>query len=1161
MSDPESTVHPDSRPAALRGRWTRLSRLLTIGVRRPRAVLGGWLIVTVVLAVIGLNVGSHLSGTNLLVPGSESAREVKLFDQEFGGNVSAPILLTGPSAALNREGPRLAASLNKLRGAEVVSAWNGGTLGHSLRPAPDRALLLVAVTQHEGTTTAQTERAVQNRVNSVITAPVQAKVSGVDSIGAELQSASLHAVHRAELIAIPILLIVLLIVFGSPAAATIPAALGFGTVLSGFGVISLLGSVMSLTELATTAASMMGLALGVDYSLLVVARYRDELIDPGDPGDVRRAASLAAVRAGRTVAFAGGAIATLMLVALTVSAGTLLLSAVVGVIIVATISVVSTVLAAPAALTLLGHRIARRGEGAAAELAATGPGGSWAARLGRSVPVVVVALIALLFVGIQALSLATGPPDARQLPAGSSAARDYAAVSHGAGAGWVTPFELLVVAHSGAITTLPRLNAMARAQAAIARLPDVASVVGPAELAKRAAPLAHAEDSVASTNRNLKRSAQVIGGLGSDLGQAASGAKGVQSGFAQAAAAVQKLAAGGSGDGRGSVQTLQSGLQRAAQGSQQIDSGLGEAAGAAGRIASGGASIAAGATGLVKSLQSDSTAAGAAQPQLSTLAHQLDTEASSLGGLASAVNSLTSADSSALSASSSATSAASAKLSDAETQLNSLKGLAFFNSHFKSLQADVAAAQSSLQSIPAAPSSSAASTLDSQISQAASGDRAAGAEVGTLAAAAGRLSSSANALRASAGGLPARIAALQAGQKALAAGIQRLASSDAAETSGLSALSGGTVGLAARIAALQNGASAVASGLSGEQRRAAQLTAAIDSGQNRAQSGGQTTTGHSTLLGTLAHNPGFFGSGYLVLAALEGSTSAQHAGIDFIVNVARNGQSARMLIVPRTAVRSSATGVLRKRLERIAATLAAQTGSQVLIGGPAAQLRDYAASAARRVPLLVAVLMLATFLLLMVVFRSLLAPLVGVLLNLVSVAAAFGILSLLSRGHHPIIGGPGYVDALSVSAMFAVVFALSLDYQVFLLMRMREGWVRTGSTAAGVDYGVARTARVVAGAAAIMAGVFLAFASADVATIRQLGVGLAVAITIDATVVRLILLPCALRLGGRWTWWLPAWLERVLPVIDVGAERRFDDRPEGLPAAQADRLAREHVPA
>ncbi|HWF56393.1 MAG TPA: MMPL family transporter [Solirubrobacteraceae bacterium] len=1082
---------------------------------------------TIVLAVIGMNVGTRLASTNLLVPGSESARESQLFQREFGASVSAPIMLAGPRAALDRQGPQLAAALAKLPGAQVVSAWNGGTLGRNLRPSPRRALVLLAITPRTGVNAAATERSVENVVHDTIAAPVTAQVSGVDSIAAELQSASLRAVHRAELIAIPVLLIVLLIVFGSPTAAMIPVALGLGTVLSSFGLIGLLGETLSLTELATTAASMMGLALGVDYSLLVVARFRDELVDPADPGDVTRAASVAALRAGRTVAFAGGAITILMLLALAVAAGTLLLSAVVGVIIVAAASVVGTVLAVPAALTLFGHRIRRHG--AEHELAATAPGASRAARLARSVPVVGVSLTALLVVGWQALSLATGPPDARQLPSGSAAARDYAAVSRGVGAGWVTPFELLIVAHSGAITTLPRLDALASAQHQIARDPDVADIVGPAELAKRAAPLAHAESSVAASNRNLKRSAQVIGGLNSDLGQAASGAHGVQSGFAQATAAVQKLASGGSS--ASAVGALQAGLQHAASGSQQIDSGLSQAAGAAGRIATGGASIAAGANNLVAALRSEGAAAGAAQPQLTALSRQLKSEASGLSSLSGSVAALGNAPS--------GVGSANGELGSAASALSGMR-LGRLDPKYRAVVADVQAAQSDLSNASSANAS--ASSLASQINQDAASEQAAGAGVDTLAAAAARLSASANQLQQSAGSLPARISELQSGQHALASGIERLAASESAMTQGLGTLSGGTAALSARLAALQNGAAAVASGLSGEQRQAAALSSALNSGSRNAS---RTTPAHAPILGTLAHNPGFFGSGYLVLAALEGSPAAKKAGIDFIVNVASNGQAARLLIVPRSGVRTASTAALRQRLQRIAATLAAKTNSTVLIGGPAAQLRDYAAAAARKVPLLIGVLMLATFLLLMVVFRSLFAPLIGVLLNLLSVGASFGVLSLLTRGPHPIIGGPGYVDALSVSAMFAVVFALSLDYQVFLLMRMREGWLRTGSTTEGVDYGVARTARVIAGAAAIMAGVFLAFATADVATIRQLGVGLAVAILIDATIVRLILLPCALRLGGRLTWWLPGWLDRALPVVDIGAERRHPSRPVG----------------
>jgi RND superfamily putative drug exporter len=301
-------------------------------------------------------------------------------------------------------------------------------------------------------------------------------------------------------------------------------------------------------------------------------------------------------------------------------------------------------------------------------------------------------------------------------------------------------------------------------------------------------------------------------------------------------------------------------------------------------------------------------------------------------------------------------------------------------------------------------------------------------------------------------------------------------------------------------------------------------------------------------VGRLAHSSAFFRSGYLVLAALQGTPAAQRGALDYTVNLARNGQAARMLIVPRSAARAALTGRLRQRLERIAHGLGNTIGGDATVGGPAAQLRDYATAAAGRMPLLIGVLMLATFVLLVLVFRSLFVSLVGVLLNLLSVAAAFGALSLLTGGPHPLIGGPGYVDSLSVSAMFAAVFALSIDYQVFLLMRMREGFIRTGDVAQGVEYGVSRTARVVVGAAAIMAGVFLAFASADVATVRQLGVGLAIAIAIDSTVVRLVLLPFALRLGGRFTWWLPRWLDKRLPAVDIGGERRRAERPRPAPS-------------
>jgi RND superfamily putative drug exporter len=1106
-----------------------MNRLLTVGARRPRAALVAWLVATSLLGVIGLGVGQHLAVSNLLVPGTESAREAQLFEQQFGNGISAPVLLTGPTTSLNSEGPVLAQQLAQLPGAHVVSAWDGGSIGRALRPAPGTALVLVAVSRSGHTSATGIENSIRAVVNAHVTAPVRARVSGLDAVGLQLESASLAAIHRAELIAIPLLLIVLLLVFGSPAAAAIPALLGFGTVFAGFGLISLLTAILPLTELATVAASMMGLALGVDYSLLVVSRFRDELRDASDPREIRRAATVAALRAGRTVTFAGGAIAILMLCALAVAAGTLLLSAVVGVIVVAAVSVVSTIVAAPAALALCGRHVAKGGRRPGHALAADGASRSWIARAGRSSVIVGAATIGLLVVGWQALSLATGPPDARQLPSASSARQDYEAVSKRVGPGWLTPYELLVVVHSGAITTLPRLDALASAQRTIAKDPDVAGVIGPGPLAGQARPLTHAEASVASTNRGLKRSAHDVGTLSTSLGQAAAGAGRVKSGFAEAAAAVRTMASGGATSGS-AVLRLRAGLAQAAAGSRLTDTGLLQAAQGALRVATGGHSAAAGAAHIASQLGIGSATAATAGPRLHSFAQKLHADATSLTGLATSVSALGTGPQS-----------ASTQLAAASQELAAMQ-VGRGDPHYAAVVAAVQAAQSALASTPAA------GPLADQLKQLGTGEQQDGSQADTLATSVAQLTQAATRLRLGAQRLSAGLATLERGQSALAAGVKRLASSGAQLTAGLVSLGNGTATLGSRLGALQSGAGGLARGLVHEQQQAKLLTSALSAGQRSAAAAAKATPGHSRVLGTLAHSPGFFRSGYLVLAGLEGSAAAQHAGVDFTVNVARTGQAARMVIVPRSAPGSAATGALRRRLEKVARTLAAATGAQVLVGGPAAELRDYSTVSAGRMPLLVAVLMLATFVLLVAVFRSLYAALIGVLLNLLSVGAAFGALSLLSGGSHPLIGGPGHVDALSVSAMFAATFALSIDYQFFLLMRIREGWLRTGSVAQGVDYGIARTARVVAGAAAVMVGVFLAFSTSDVATVRQLGIGLAIAISIDATVVRLILLPYALRLGGRFAWWLPSWLDRRLPTLDVGVDRRRSERPQELVA-------------
>ncbi len=198
------------------------------------------------------------------------------------------------------------------------------------------------------------------------------------------------------------------------------------------------------------------------------------------------------------------------------------------------------------------------------------------------------------------------------------------------------------------------------------------------------------------------------------------------------------------------------------------------------------------------------------------------------------------------------------------------------------------------------------------------------------------------------------------------------------------------------------------------------------------------------------------------------------------------------------------------------------------VGGPAATLQDLDTAITGALPWLVVLLCAVTYVVLVPLLRSLLLPLLAVALNLLTVATALGVLTLGFQGSAP-LGGPGFIDDLMLTTVFSVVLALSIDYQVFLLARMREGYDLTGDPSQAIEYGLRHTAGVVTGAALIMSGVFIAFALSPIIGLRELGVGLTVAVLLDATLVRLVLLPAAMRLLGPRIWWLPGWLERFLP--------------------------------
>ncbi|WP_067479812.1 MMPL family transporter [Actinomadura hibisca] len=188
----------------------------------------------------------------------------------------------------------------------------------------------------------------------------------------------------------------------------------------------------------------------------------------------------------------------------------------------------------------------------------------------------------------------------------------------------------------------------------------------------------------------------------------------------------------------------------------------------------------------------------------------------------------------------------------------------------------------------------------------------------------------------------------------------------------------------------------------------------------------------------------------------------------------------------------------------------------------------------------IGVVVATSFLMLVVVFRSVLAPLKAALLNLLSIGAAYGVLTMVFQWGWgaELLGLPHGVPVSSflLLLMFAVLFGVSMDYEVFLLSRVREEWLRTGEARASVSAGLAATGRVITSAALIMVAVFLGFALDPGLVIKQMGVGLAVAVALDATVVRLVLVPATMALLGRANWWLPGWLDRILPRFDVHGE-------------------------
>lgn len=686
---------------------SRLVSLTAWSTRRPRTALAAWLAIVLVLAVNGTQLHDHLTDTTVTVSGSPSTAAQEQAERSFPSAVRVPVLLQGPSSALQAQRRQVTERLTAT-GARVEQA--------PLPETADRATttLLLATVRSERSFGGDAGTNVRTLVDRTVRPPVTASASGFSVIGKDIADESVNAARSAELIAIPILLIVLLLVFRAPLAAALPALLGISTVLSAYGLVDLVARATEITDVAPPLTSMLGLALGVDYALLLVSRFREAR---EDHLSVAAAAEQAGQHAGRTVILAGFTLLATMVAAMALSPGSFLLSAAIGVSAACLMAMLGALLAVPALLVLIGGHLERWRLGSRNQ---SPRWGAWADTVQRrpllfGVPV----LAALLALAPAAVGLDTGPPDVRVLPEDSRARVDTERLNMAAGAGWIAPIEIVASdASTAAITALRTRIAADRGIQAV--LPPV---------------------------------------------------------------------------------------------------------------------------------------------------------------------------------------------------------------------------------------------------------------------------------------------------------------------------------------------------------------------------------------------------------------------------VARDG-TAILTAIPRDGPNDNATSRTRDRLDSLISQPPAGAGD-VRLGGITAQLDDYRDILSERLPLLIIALSIVALLALVVIMRAIVLPLVSVVLNLVTVGASLGVVALLCTGDDPLAGGAGYADVLALLGMFAIVFALSLDYQIFILAKMRETWTSTGRLDLSITHSMQSTGRVITGAALIMAGVFTAFTFSDLQTVRQPGLGLVTAVIIDATLVRMVLLPAIMHLTGRWTFWLPSFLDRVLPDLDL----------------------------
>ncbi len=1068
--------------------------------------------IVAVLATLGFQVQEKLSPTSLDISGTPASEANDMLRENFGDTALFAILLQGPADEIDRQGPNL---VRALRASDpkvtTLSPWDRGSVNR-LRPGPRRALVIADFHTDIATAVKESVDQLNALLAREVKPPVRVTQSGFPTLSRALQDESIDASERAELIALPVLLVVLLLVFRSPIAAAIPLAFGAITVFISSGVLTIVTKWVSVDAFALTVCTMMGLALGVDYALLMVSRFREELAGGADP---KVAAVTTRHTAGRTTVFAGSTLIAAMLVALFIVPGALLASLAATVILVVILSVSVAVIAGPAVLTLLGANINRWrvGRPQSYQDESSGLMAIVGAALRRPALVCIVVGAVVLALATPAIGLKTGPPSPEQLSHHNQARKDAELINRTIAPGFDAPFVVVAEADDGPITTPDRLDALRKWQDKVAAIPGVQVVIGPEQVSKSVAPLREAGNgllvekggpvgNLEQLGRNLKRAARGVARLRGGISEATQGAGLLVQGSGTTEEGALRLASGlatataGSEEAVGALDQFATGARRLGEGADEVTKGQEEALGGAEFIGSSMNDLEANVrnNGLRRARK--------LQKKLTKTAHdELDTLKSP------AV-------------------AADAQLKSA---IQLLEGMTVgktdpnYNATFDAVRR------------AAAQVSEVFAGLDRLQARLIKDSEQAREVSFWFVTAIDGIETNAKRIEELAGGLRELKAAderLAKGSDELADGAETLATESRKLEEGLGRLGAGAARLAAGIAELGEGATSLQVGLSGAFTDSYPLQTGLRRGAVRVTMNGNQTREQTDQL--RHQSPGIFDSGYFVLSALDGANPRLRRQASEAVDLDGGGQAATVTIFTRYTFNSPGSIALNKTLEGEASELADETGLSTGVAGGAAQVNEYSKVTRERIPVIILAITIATFLILVLILRAIPLAAIAVGLNLATVGVAFGVLTLLFNVPEDLpLGGHTYVDAVGATMIFGIVFGLSIDYAVFLLVRMRERYEEDGDNGAAIEFGLEKTARVITGAAAIMMAVFIAFAGAPIANVSQLGIGLTVAVFLDATVVRIVFLPALMLLLGERVWWYPRFLDRITPRLNV----------------------------